>query len=121
MTKNIIPKKEKEQLEQCRDELREKSYKLSELCPGTIQESWLTCGKPNCKCKKENGKKHGPYNYLSFTGRGDKRMVTILVPKEDVSEIEKRINNFRKLEKDVRELVELEFKIKKNLKKTKLK
>ncbi len=113
MAKNIISKKEKEQLEQCRDEMREKSYKLGELCPGTIRKSWLTCGKPNCKCKMEKGKKHGPYYYLSFTGRGDKRMITILVPKEDVSKIEKRLKNFKKLEKEVRELVKIEFKINK--------
>lgn len=43
-------------------------------------------------------------------------MVSILIPKGDVPEIQKRVENFRMLEKEVRELVKIEFKIKKNRK-----
>jgi len=38
-------------------------------------------------------------------------MITIFIPKEDVPEIKKRIENFKIMEKDVRELIEIEFKI----------
>jgi hypothetical protein len=120
-TKNTS-KKEKENLEKRQIELKEKSYRLGNLCVGTIQERFLPCGKPNCQCKKKNGKKHGPYYYLSFTGReNDKRMVAITLSKEDVSGIKERIENFKKLEDEIRELLKIEFKINKNLKKTSMK
>ena len=114
----ILSKKEKRDLEQLQKKLRKKSYNLGDLCPGTIYENWTTCGKPNCKCKKGGGK-HGPYHLLSFTGREDKRMITILVSKDDVSRIQERIMNFKKLEKEVRELVQIELKLKKQKKGTK--
>ena len=94
-------------------ELRERTYQLVDLCVGTIQERMLPCGKPNCICKKKDGKKHGPYHYLSFTGRGDKRMIAIYISKDDVPALKERIGNFKKLEYDARELLNIEFKIKK--------
>ena len=113
MNKNTISKKELENLQKRQRELRKKTYELGNLCVGTIQERLLHCGKPNCICKKKEGKKHGPYHYLSFTGRGDKRMVAIYISKDDVPALQERLMNFKKLEDELRELLNIEFKIKK--------
>ena len=117
MNKKTVPKKEMEKLEERQRELRERTYRLGDLCVGTIQERWLPCGKPNCRCKKEKGKKHGPYYYLAYTRIEDRKTSPVCISKCEVPGLRMRIKNFKKLECEVRELLDLEFRSKKHRKK----
>jgi len=109
MTNNQI--KKKDEGEQQYLNLKEKEYRLEDLAVGTIQKLWLTCGKQNCKCMK--GKKHGPYYYLVYTRTEDKKTSPVCISKDKVPDLERRLNNFKKLECEVRDLLDLEFRHKK--------
>ena len=90
-------------------ELEEKTYKVSDLCIGTIQPKLLTCGKPKCKCTR--GEKHGPYYYLAYH-KEDGGMEWIYIPKKDLAKMKDRIENFKDLKRDIKDLVKIEFKVK---------
>ncbi|KXA91087.1 hypothetical protein AKJ57_02575 [candidate division MSBL1 archaeon SCGC-AAA259A05] len=92
-------------------ELKRKSYRVGELSPGAIQTKWLTCGNPNCKCKR--GEKHGPYYYLAYRDRKTGRTTTVYIPEEKVPELKERIENFKALKDDLWELVEIENEMRK--------
>ncbi len=88
-------------------ELKEKTYKVCDFSVGTIQPKLLTCGKPNCKCTK--GEKHGPYYYLAYH-KEDGRMEWIYLPKKELAQIKSRIENFKNLKREIKELLKIEFK-----------
>lgn len=93
------------------EELRQKSYKLGELSFGTIQVRWLTCGNTNCRCAR--GEKHGPYYYFAYTDKKTGKTTQISISEDEVSELKKRIKNYRKFEDELWELVEIEVRMKK--------
>ena len=97
-----------EYLEKRHEELKSKTYALEDLAFGTIQWRWNVCGNPKCKCKK--GEKHGPQPYLAFSSKKEKKMMSIYLPKDEVSDIEKRLENFQNLRDDLEELLVLELK-----------
>jgi hypothetical protein len=109
MTEKVKPKIKDEELECRYAELEKKVYKLSDLSVGTIQPKLLTCGKPGCKCAK--GEKHGPYQYLAYH-KEDGSMEWIYIPKKELAQIKSRIENFENLEREIKELVKIEFKLK---------
>jgi len=88
------------------EELKQKSYKLGELSPGSIQTRWLTCGKPDCKCTR--GKKHGPYYYFAYRDRQTGKTAQISIPRDVVTELKNRIGNYEKFKDELWELVEIE-------------
>ncbi len=92
--------------------LKEKEYTVGDLAVGTIQKLWLTCGKQNCKCMK--GKKHGPYYYLAYTRTEDRKTSPVCISKDKVPDLERRLNNFKKLECEIRELLDIQFRYKKH-------
>jgi len=91
-----------------RDKHRKLTAKLSEIdfiWPGHIQRRYLTCGKPNCRCKKDPEAKHGPYAY--WTSKEAKKTVSRLLSPEEADLLEGWIENRRKLEAIVREMKKL--------------
>ena len=111
MTKKTITQKEVEKLKARYHELKNISYRLSDLAVGTIQTKWLTCWCPTCKCRK--GEKHGPYYYLLYPKREKQGMASIYLPKNIVPIMEKRIKNFKKFEYELREIMNIEYKLRK--------
>ncbi len=93
------------------EELKEKKYKLGELSPGSIQERWLTCGDPDCKCAR--GEKHGPYYYFAYPDRKTGKTVQVSVSEDIVSDLERRIKNYEKFRDELHELVEIEVEMRK--------
>ncbi len=91
-----------------RDKHRKLTAKLSEIgfiWPGNVQRRYLTCGKPNCICKKDPEAKHGPYAY--WTSKEAKKTVSRLLSPEEADLLEEWIENRRKLEAIVREMKKL--------------
>ncbi len=91
--------------------LKEKVYKLGELSPGSIQERRLTCGNPDCKCAR--GEKHGPYYYFAYPGRETGKTKQVSIPKDVVSDLKRRIQNYEKFREELWELVEIEVELRK--------
>ena len=88
-----------------RDKHRKLTAKLSKIdfiWPGNIQRRYLTCGKPNCSCKRDHEAKHGPYAY--WTSKEAKKTVSRLLSPEEADLLEEWIENRRKLEAIVREM-----------------
>jgi len=73
--------------------------------PGTIRSVKLKCGSGNCKCKSgKNEDKHGPYFFWNRKVNG--KMTSASIPKDKVSQFKSWINNRKKLEKLVADLIE---------------
>lgn len=73
------------------------------LLPGSISTATSTCGKPNCACHSTPPKLHGPYH--RWTGFLEGKRTTITITPEQACECQKRIRNFRALEKQVSRLL----------------
>lgn len=64
------------------------------ILPGTLEERYNVCGKPNCRCKdKENPQKHGPYGKLSYNLKG--KNSTVHVSKKNLALVKDLTDNYR--------------------------
>ena len=66
--------------------------RLGDLRSGSLSEQYNVCGNPNCRCKEDPPKKHGPYYQLSYTRKG--RSSSKFVKKPNVSEVRKQLKNY---------------------------
>jgi hypothetical protein len=82
---------DQERLEQLLAELQGLGFCL----PGSITERKLPCGNPNCACKKDPAKRHGPYTYWTRTVGG--RTIAQLLSAEQRQRYQPWINNHRRL------------------------
>jgi len=65
------------------------------VLPGGIRESFETCGKANCKCKRvDDPKLHGPYNILSFSLK--EKSSTMSLSEKEAPLAEKMVQRFQK-------------------------
>lgn len=97
-----------ERMQAFRNKHQKLSAKLSEIdfiWSGNIQQRYLTCGKPNCTCKKDPEARHGPYAY--WTSKEANKTVSRLLSPEEADLLEEWIENRRKLEAIVREMKKL--------------
>ena len=78
---------------------------LGDLRPGSLSEQYNVCGNPNCRCKTDPSKRHGPYYQLSFTRKG--RSGTKFVKKPQLPAVKKQLQNFARLRKLVDRWIEL--------------
>ena len=80
--------------------IKRQIVQLGDLRPGTLSRQYNVCGTPGCRCKASPPQKHGPYYQLSLTRKGKSK--TRFVRGEEVSSIQKQLQNYTKL----RELVD---------------
>ena len=78
---------------------------LGDLHPGSLSEQYNVCGNPNCRCKENPPKKHGPYYQLSFTRKGRSR--TKFVKRPHLSQVKKQLKNYARLRSLVDRWIEL--------------
>lgn len=110
-----------ERMQAYQDKHQKLSAKLSEIgfiWPGNIQVRYLTCGKPNCSCRKDPEARHGPYAY--WTSKKANKTVSRLLSPDEADLLGEWIENRRKLEAIVREMKKLSqktFKVALKLKK----
>jgi hypothetical protein len=74
------------------------------ILSGSISTAESTCGKPNCACKDNPPQLHGIY--YRWTGAIDGKRTTRTISKEVARECERRIENYRALQKKIDELIE---------------
>lgn len=51
-------------------EIRSRLQQIQHVCSGTLLKRTKTCGKPECPCKREPDKRHGPYYEWTRFHRG---------------------------------------------------
>jgi hypothetical protein len=78
---------------------------LGDLRPGSLSEQYNVCGNPNCRCKEDPPKRHGPYHQISFTRKGRSR--TKFVKRPHVPAVKKQLENYARLRDLVDTWVEL--------------
>lgn len=86
------------------EKLKQRILKLGIVIPGTIRETYLVCGKENCKCIQSANDKHGPY-YFWNRKIGAKLTSKSLNP-ELLHHYEEWLSNRRHLEKLVGEMLD---------------
>ena len=85
---------------------KEKIIKLEvtlPLLPGSVSTASSTCGKPNCACKENPPKLHGIY--YRWTGTLEGRRTTKTISKETAEECQRRIRNYRRLQRQIEKLL----------------
>lgn len=65
------------------------------------------CGKPNCACKAKPPILHGAY--YRWTGFIDGKRTTRTISQEAALECQRRIKNFRKLQREIARLMSASF------------
>lgn len=93
-------KKSIRSLERQIDKIKRDLAGLGDLRPGSISQQYNVCGNPNCRCKEDRSKRHGPYHQLSFTRKGRSR--SKFVKKPQLPEVKRQLKNYARL----RELVD---------------
>jgi len=73
------------------------------ILTGSVSRASSPCGKPNCACKQNPPKLHGPY--YRWTGFLDGKRTTKTINKEMALECKRRILHFRNMQRMVEELV----------------
>ena len=73
------------------------------ILPGTISIVRFKCGKPTCRCRQDPRHLHGPY--YRWTGWIDGKRTTKAISEEIARESEKRIENYKELQRKFDEIV----------------
>lgn len=85
--------------------LKQKMLDCGPSIPGTIREVFLRCGRNNCACAE--GKKidrHGPYYFWSY--KRDGRLTSVSLAAEDLVQFREWIENRRRFEALLEEVLE---------------
>jgi hypothetical protein len=69
------------------------------VLPGMIAIFKPKCGQKHCRCATDSEFRHGPY--YRWSGLLDGRRTTVNLSKEEAKECQRRINNWRKLQKQL--------------------
>lgn len=92
-------------LERQIEKIKRDLLRLGDLRPGSLSEQYNVCGNPNCRCKADPPKKHGPYYQLSLTRKGRSR--TKFVKKPQVSDVKRQLKNYARLRTLVDQWIDL--------------
>jgi len=83
------------QLERQIEKVKRDLAALGDLRPGSLSTQYNVCGTPDCRCKADPPKKHGPYYQISFSRKG--KSSSKFVKKEDLPAICKQLKNYERL------------------------
>jgi len=78
------------------------------ILTGSVSTAWSQCGKPNCACKGDPPRLHGPY--YRWTGTVAGKRTTKTISAERARECEQRIKNYRRLQRAVERLTQAAMK-----------
>lgn len=87
-----------------RDRARDRFAALDDLRPGTLNEHYRKCGKPNCRCAREGDPGHGPSYILSRSLKGRKKSLPIRP--EEVAETRGLVGEYGRFRELVAEFLE---------------
>jgi len=91
------------------EKLKDRIAKLDLAIPGTIRETYLLCGKSGCVCADNDAARHGPYYLWNRKVAG--KLTSKSIPKDKLKLFEGWIDNRRRLEEIVQEILEIGSKL----------
>lgn len=77
-------------------EIKKMIVKLDWILTGTILKKYKKCGKPNCKCMKDEKYLHGPY--FIWTRKEKGKTITKTITQKQAEECKKAFENMKKLD-----------------------
>jgi hypothetical protein len=95
----------KNQIQQVKREL----LVLGELRPGSLSQQFNVCGRPDCCCKADPPRKHGPYYQLSYTRKGKSH--TVFVKKHQLAAVKEQLQNYAQFRKLMERRVDLSIEL----------
>jgi len=101
-------RKKKKTLEDCRREhqrLAQSVSKLGFIWQGSVTSRTITCGNPNCACRTQPHKRHGPYNYWSTKVGG--KTVSRKLPTAEAEVLAEWVQNRRRLKEITDQMIRL--------------
>lgn len=90
---------------QQRDQLRSELGSISDLRPGPLREKYMRCGKPACRCQRDEDPGHGPYFVLDRHSGG--RKTTASIPAARAPQTRAQIAEYKRLRRLTSELIEV--------------
>ncbi len=87
------------------ERIKREIVSLGDLRPGSLSEQFNVCGNPNCRCKEDPAKRHGPYYQISFTRKGRSR--TKFVKRPHLPDVKKQLKNYSRLRELIDKWIEL--------------
>ena len=96
---------EKDAIEKKYSLLKKKIDKIGFVCTGSVMSVYHTCGNPKCACAHDESARHGPYNRWTRKVKG--KTVTRTLTDEQAAICRECINNYRNLERIIKEMKEL--------------
>ena len=85
-------------------EIKKQIADIGAMLPGKIGIQWIRCKSKGCKCTaRNNPRKHGPYNQLSFTFAG--RSSTMNIKEADLGKARKCMKNYKSFQALCKKLV----------------
>jgi len=97
------------ELERRFKELQQELAQIGHICSGSIIFQKRKCGKPNCSCKEDQQKFHGPY-YI-WTRKENGKTITRSLTGEKAEQCIECTNNYKKLRKIIKEMKEITVKL----------
>lgn len=88
-------------LQQRRQGLAKLLPPAEEILRGSLVERYVSCGNSDCRCAR--GQRHGPVWYLTVT-LGAGRTVGWVVPSEQVDQVRRWIENYRRVKDDLEKI-----------------
>lgn len=78
------------------EKIRKQIAAMDVVAHGTISKRTKVCGRPNCRCAKDDDARHGPY--FEWTRREKGRYAHSIISPEQAKELARAINNHKKLQ-----------------------
>lgn len=103
MTKNELSQY-KQQLNQLIETIRQLAFQCAHndpLIQGCPNEVYRTCATPNCQCRKDPAKRHGPYMTIQTYVNKKPRQITL---RKDQTTLWQRAKNYQKQKKSLVQL-----------------
>jgi len=99
MPKKPSPQQLEVRLRACQEEygrIKARIHDVGFICEGSLLERWMSCRKPNCRCRAGPPQLHGPYYQLTWKEQG--RTVCRNLPPEHAHLYQQWITNRRELD-----------------------
>ena len=86
-------------------ELKRELAQVQYLLKGTLLQRMMKCGKPNCACRRDPAKRHGPYFEWTYKAKG--KTVNLKLRPEQAPIYRAAAQQYRKLKSILRRLERL--------------
>ena len=97
--------KHHERIEQRIAQIKAEISQLGPLRPGSLSQQYNVCGRPDCSCKYDPPRKHGPYYKINYTWR--RRSITEFVREVDIDRVREQLDSYQRLRTLVDEWIAL--------------